>query len=79
MVLRQGLRLGGVGVAVGPVGSFFACRPVTSTVFVVSFNRFDPLIFVVLPLLLLMITVLATWEPARRASLVDPMRTLRDE
>ena len=79
MVLRQGLQLGGVGVAVGLAGSFFACRLVTSSVFVVSFSRVNPLIFALLPLLLLVITVLATWAPARRASLVDPMRTLRDE
>lgn len=79
MVLRQGRQLGATGVAVGLVVSFFACRLVTSTVFLVSFDRVDPLIFVVLPLLLLSVTVLATWAPARRASLVDPMRTLREE
>ena len=79
MVLRQGLELGAVGVAVGLVASFFACRLVTSSVFLVSFDRVDPLIFAALPLLLLMVTVLATWAPARRASLVDPMRTLREE
>jgi putative ABC transport system permease protein len=79
MVLRQGLELGVAGVAVGLVASFYACRLVTSAVFIVSFDRVDPLIFVVLPLLLLMVTVLATWAPAQRASLVDPMRTLREE
>jgi len=79
MVLRQGLQLGGAGVAVGLVGSFFACRLVTSTVFIVAFKRFDPLIFAVLPLLLLLVTVLATWAPARRASLVDPLTSLHDE
>jgi predicted permease len=79
MVLRQGLQLGAAGVAVGLVVSFFACRLITSAVFIVSFDRVDPLIFAVLPLLLLMVTALATWAPARRASLVDPMRTLHDE
>jgi ABC-type antimicrobial peptide transport system permease subunit len=79
MVLRQGLQLGAAGIAVGLVLSFFACRLVTSSVFLVSFNRVDPMVFVVLPLLLLLIMVLATWTPARRASRVDPMRTLRDE
>jgi len=79
MVLRQGMQLGVAGVAVGLVLSVFACRLVTSALSFVTFERVDPLIFAVLPLLLLIVTVLATWAPARRASLVDPMRTLRDE
>ena len=79
MILRQGLRLGVAGVVVGLVASFFACRLVISIFSIVTFNRLDPLIFAVLPLSLLMVTTLAAWVPARRASLVDPMRTLRDE
>ena len=79
MVLRQGLQLGAAGVVVGLVMSFFACRLATSVFSIVTFNRLDPLIFVLLPLLLLMVTVLATWAPARRASRVDPMQTLREE
>jgi predicted permease len=79
MVLRQGIQLGVAGVAVGLVLSVFACRLVTSSLSFVTFDRVDPLIFAVLPLLLMIVTLLATWAPARRASLVDPMRTLRDE
>jgi len=79
MVLRQGLELGAAGVAVGLALSFFACRPVLSALSFVKFERVDPLIFAALPLLLLVVTALATWAPARRASLVDPMRALRDE
>ncbi len=79
MVLRQGLQLGAAGVVVGVVLSFFACRMVVSIFSIVRFNRLDPLIFVALPLLLLMVMLLATWAPARRASLIDPMRALRDE
>ncbi|HEY1220337.1 MAG TPA: FtsX-like permease family protein, partial [Bryobacteraceae bacterium] len=79
MVLRQGLQLGAAGVAVGVVLSFFACRMVVSIFSIVRFNGLDPLIFAALPLLLLLVMVLATWAPARRASLIDPMRALRDE
>jgi len=79
MVLQQGLHLGAAGVAVGVVLSFFACRMVISIFSIVRFSGVDPLVFVALPLLLLIVMVLATWAPARRASLVDPMRALRDE
>jgi predicted permease len=79
MVLRQGLELGVAGVAAGLLVSFFACRLVTSSLSFVTFERVDPLIFAALPLLLLVVTVLATWAPARRASLIDPMRALREE
>ena len=79
MVLRQGLELGGAGVAVGAVLSFFACHAAVSVFSIVKFNRLDPLIFAALPFLLLAVMALATWAPARRASLIDPMRALRDE
>jgi len=77
MVLRQGLQLGVIGVSVGLVVSYFVCRLATAAL--ITINRVDPMIFTVLPLLLVMVTVLATWVPARRASLIDPMRALRDE
>jgi len=79
MVIRQGLELGVAGVAVGLVASFFACRLVTSSLSFITFERVDPLIFAILPVLLVIVTVLATWAPARRASLIDPMRALREE
>jgi ABC-type antimicrobial peptide transport system permease subunit len=79
MVLKQGLILGSVGVAAGLVVSFFACRAITSAIWIASFGSTSPLIFAGIALPLLLITVLATYAPARRASLVDPMRALREE
>ncbi|MGA2325645.1 MAG: ABC transporter permease [Bryobacteraceae bacterium] len=79
MVLRQGLGLGAAGVAAGLVVSVFACRAITSATWFLTFDRVNPLIFAVIPLALLAITALAAWAPARRATAVDPMRTLRDE
>jgi ABC-type antimicrobial peptide transport system permease subunit len=79
MVLRQGLVLGLGGVAVGLVAAFYACRAVTSTIELFTFKRVDPMIFIAIPLLLLLITVLAAWSLARRAARVDPLTSLRDE
>ena len=79
MVLRQGLELGLAGLAVGLVAAFYVCGAITSAISLFTFNGVDPLIFIAIPLLLLIITVLASWAPARRASLVDPLQSLRDE
>jgi predicted permease len=79
MVLKQGLTLGATGVAVGLVISFFAYRAITSQIWIASFERISPLLFPVIALPLLLITLLATYAPARRASLIDPMRALREE
>jgi len=80
MVVKQGLMLGSAGVAVGLLASIFVSRLVTSSgAWIASFSHVDPLIFVELPILLLMIMLLGTFGPVRRASLVNPMRALRDE
>jgi len=78
MVLGQGLRLGLAGAAAGLAVAYAACRAATSALpFFVQ--RVDPLIYLAIPLLLLFITALATWAPARRASRIDPLRALRAE
>jgi ABC-type antimicrobial peptide transport system permease subunit len=82
MVLRQGLWLGLAGVAVGLAAAFaylYACSAVGGLTSIFSFKRVDPLIFVAIPLLLLLVTLLATWAPARHAARVDPLTSLRDE
>jgi ABC-type antimicrobial peptide transport system permease subunit len=78
MVLRQGLQLGGAGVAAGLVLSVIACSILTSRMWVATFDV-NPLLYAAIALPLLGVTLLATWAPARRASRVDPMRALRDE
>jgi predicted permease len=79
MVLGQGLKLGAAGIAVGLVLSFFACRLAMSALWFEPHEAVNPLVLAALPLLFLAVVALATWAPARRASLVDPMRSLRDE
>jgi len=79
MVLRRGLRLGLAGVSVGLVVAFFACRAATAALSASGFQHVNPLIYIAIPMLLLIITALASWAPARRAAQVDPLRTLRAE
>jgi predicted permease len=79
MVLRQGLRLSLAGVAAGLIAAFWACRAITSDPLFFTFKRVDPVVFIAIPLLLLLVTVLATWAPARQAARVDPLTSLRDE
>jgi putative ABC transport system permease protein len=79
MVLQQGLVLGSIGVAAGLILSFFACRALTSAIWIASFSHLDYGVFPVIAAPLLLVTLLATYGPARRASLIDPMRALREE
>ncbi len=79
MILGQGLVLGSIGVSIGLIASFFACRAVMTVAFIASFDHLNYALFPAIAIPLLAVTLLATFAPARRASLVDPMRALRDE
>lgn len=77
MVLRQGMALALLGVVVGIGGAFWLTRFLASFLFGVK--AWDPLAFVVTPLLLSGVALIAIWIPARRATRVDPMTALRLE
>jgi predicted permease len=79
MVLRRGLQLGLTGISVGLAAAFFACRAATAALSASGFRHVNPLIYIAIPLLLLIITGLASWAPARRAARVDPLKALRAE
>jgi macrolide transport system ATP-binding/permease protein len=79
MILQQGLGLSATGIAVGLVISSFVCRLITTAVWIATFDATNPLLFLAIALPLLLVTLLATYAPARRASLVDPTRALREE
>ena len=77
MVVGSGLRLATFGVAIGLVGAFVVTQALRKALYQVSAT--DPLTFATVAALLLGIAVLASWAPARRASRVDPMESLRAE
>jgi predicted permease len=77
LVLGQGTALTLAGVIVGLAGAFGFARFISSLLFGITAT--DALTFTAVPLLLIMIALLATYIPARRAARVDPVITLRCE
>lgn len=77
MMLRQGGRLLGIGLLAGLAGAFGLARMIRSVLFEV--NAGDPATYLVVGLLLAAAAAVACWIPARRASRIDPMITLRAE
>ncbi len=77
MVVKQGLKLALIGIAIGLTGAFAVTRVMASLLYGVSAT--DPLTFIAVSLLLALITLLACYLPARRATRVDPMIALRYE
>lgn len=77
LVIRQGMILALIGVVIGLAGAFGLTRFLASFLFDVK--AWDPLAFVVTPLLLAAVALLAVWVPAERAVRVDPMSALRFE
>jgi len=75
LVLKEGMSLVGVGVALGVALSLVAARLLSALLFGVG--TADPATFTVTPLLLTLVAFLANYLPARRAAAVDPMLALR--
>lgn len=76
MVVGQGARLVGVGVAIGLVVALLATRGLDALLFGVGSS--DPVTYGATALAMVAIGVLASYLPARRASRVDPIESLRD-
>ena len=77
MFLRHGLVLTCIGIAIGLGVAAAVARVMTSLLFDVS--PVDPLTYVVVALLLMTATLLASYIPARRISRVDPAVAMRAE
>ena len=77
LVVRQGMQLAGVGIAVGLVGAAALTRVMASLLFGVSTT--DAVTFAALPALLAAVAFAATIIPAWRTTRVDPVVALREE
>lgn len=77
LILTQGLWKAGLGVVIGLVGSFLLSRYMTTLLFGVEPT--DPVVYVVGALVLILVALIASYLPARRAAKIDPLVALRDE
>jgi putative ABC transport system permease protein len=77
MILRQGMALVGIGIAVGLAGAYLLTQLMTSLLYEVSTT--DGFTFVAIPLALAAVALGACLVPARRATKVDPLVALRYE
>jgi len=77
LIVSQGMRLTLLGVVLGAAGAWALTRFLSGFLFGVPPR--DPATFVLVSLLLVIVSVLASYIPARRATRVDPMVALRYE
>src|SRR5262245_46109630 len=77
LVLRQGLTLVLIGLALGVVGAIALTQLMSTLLFAVAPT--DPPTWLIVALALASIATLACFVPARRATLIDPLRALRSE
>jgi putative ABC transport system permease protein len=77
MVLGQGFVLSIIGIAIGLIASIGVRRVLALGL--VGLGTSNPAVLLIVPLALILVTMAASYLPARRASQVDPIRALRWE
>lgn len=77
LVLRQGVTLVGLGIAIGMPAAVLLTRSMRALLYDVAPS--DPVTLVVVAGLLLAVALIAAWSPARRAARTAPMEALRHE
>ena len=77
MVVVQGMRLALIGVAAG-IAAALALTSLLST-FLFGVKEKDPAVFITVAIVLSLVSLLAVWLPARRATRIDPLIALRYE
>jgi predicted permease len=77
MFVRSGLVLAAIGVSIGLCAAAGLTRLMTSLLFGIS--QLDPVVYAVVPLILVTAAAMASYLPARRAAAIDPMEALNTE
>lgn len=77
LILKQGIILSSLGLGFGFIGCFGVLRLMTALLFGVSIS--DPLIFISVAVGVLLLSILACYIPAARATRVDPIIALRTQ
>jgi ABC-type antimicrobial peptide transport system permease subunit len=77
LVVVNGLGLTVAGILIGLAGAYELARFASNLLYEVTPS--DPLTYAALSTLVLAITIVATWAPARRAQRVDPVTVLRND
>jgi predicted permease len=77
LILGRTLKLTALGIVAGLIAAFFLSRFLNSILFGITAH--DAVTFIVVPLCLVVIALLAGYFPARRATRVDPVSSLRYE
>jgi len=77
LIVRQGMLLAGIGVAIGLASAFGLARVLASLLFGVKTT--DPATYGAVALVLISVALFATYMPARRATKIDPLIALRYE
>ncbi|MGI9075580.1 MAG: FtsX-like permease family protein [Bryobacteraceae bacterium] len=77
LVLREGLGLTALGLLLGLIGALAVSRLLSSMLFEVKPG--DPMIYASVAMLLALVTLMASYIPARRATKLDPLVALRQE
>jgi ABC-type antimicrobial peptide transport system permease subunit len=77
LILRQGVTLCAIGVAAGLLGALGLTKVLASLLYAVTPT--DPLVFLLAPVILLVLAMMACWMPANRAAHIDPSTALRQD
>ncbi|MDE3052574.1 MAG: hypothetical protein KGJ70_01715, partial [Gemmatimonadota bacterium] len=77
LLMRQGMWLVVTGAAIGLAGAAAVAQVIRGQLY--GGSGLDPLTFVVVPVVLVLVAMGAIWIPAKRAAALDPVRALRQD